>query len=423
MIGKIRTRLALLVALAALTAVLVPATLAFGSHVSDPVAGSGPEYVFLQLGNTDQVRFGTQFQPISTNKNRCTVVGFGSPQLLIAKPFGGALGHVDNSIGVQSQGDGNGSPCSWIEASDGEAISLKLGSAMSSYLMTAVDVDLELKGNATVAVTYWHDGTQITQANDTFDPMSPSDDGPDSGDLDNWRYFHRPTDGSGKQIYFDEVKFTPVQGTLSLEGGSDGTDNGLLVTTNNWSQFEVYSVFDGQITCGEDNGIMISNPAFPATGSVVMRSLDLDDVAGGYDISCTQKKNYNDSVGEDSLAYLPETGVGAARYTIVLTIPQQPVDSDNGSGVITTLQMQYSALGDFTDLVALEACVGQPELNSSDAEYETFWEGDLSDFFPGDDTACYYKVDLAPSGLLEGTNRATETWHIAFEGDPGFSFR
>lgn len=401
-----------MIALAALTAVMVPATLALGD---EPIVGGEPGYVFLQMGSQDRVTFDTQVQPISTHKNRCTVVNFGEPELLELDAFGGELGHVSDSFGVRSSGDGNGEPCARVEASDGEAISVKLGTAMFGYLMTAVDVDLELKGNAVVYVEYLYQGSIVDDH--TFDPESPSDDGPDSGDLDNWRYFHRPTDGEAP-VLFDEVKFTPTNGTLSLEGGSDGTDPGSLDPGNNWSQFEVVPTYDGDINCGDTE--TISEEGIATSGDVTMHSENDGD---GWAISpeiCVLKP-YNAWVEDDALAFVPELDGYTARYTIEVDVEDQAiiVDSD---GMITSLIAVYdptpsTSFPDVSADLPLPNCVGTPVL--SGGGYDAFWlQADVG-LLPDGASACWYHAEVVPDSADAGT----EYWGIYFEDDPGLSFK
>ena len=414
MSGKIQTRLALLAAAAALVAVVVPATLASGSHEGGGAASGDPSYVFLEMGKNDRVTYEAQTQSITTRNNNCNIVTFGTPQLLVVTPFGGVLGHTKDSLGVQSTGDGSGEPCSRVDASKGEAISVSLGSAMTGLLMSAVDVDLELKSNASVEVTYLHEGVEV--ASDLFDPTDTSDDGPDSGDGDNYRYFHRPLDGESP-VNFDEVKFTPITGILSLEGGSDGTDAGSLVTTNNFSQFEVVQGFDGEITCGDEEPI---GSGGTTSGVVTMHS---ENKGQGWllDPNCDLKP-YNAWTTVDSLAFVPELEGTTARYTIEVTVEDQAivVEPDGTISSLTAVYDPAPALN-FPDVSAdlpLQACVGTPELDPGPA-YDAFWTQVDVGLLPDGESACWYRATVEPTG--EGVG--TELWGIYFEDDPGFNWR
>lgn len=413
--GKIQTRLALLAALAALVAVVVPATLAFGSH-NGGISNPGPaEYVFLRLGNVDEFRFGDQAEVI-TGKNNCTATTFAGPDLMNLVGTGGAVGFVKDGFGVRSAGDGNGEPCGRVEFTKGEKISVKLGSALADYLMTAVDVDLELKFGAKVFVEYIHEDTVV--ATHMFDPSDAADDGPDSGDLDNFRYLHRPMSGDNPR-YFDEVRFTPTAGALSLEGGADGTDAGDLVTSNNWSQFEIVKgAFDGDIDCGDTD--TLTKAGVSTTGDVTMHS---EDLGAGWkvDPNCVLKP-YNFDVTDSSLSFVPELTGTTARYTIEVTVEDQVITVD-GNGQITSLVAEYNPEGDLSfpssTTEPLQACEGEPNLDIGSAAYNTFWTQTDVGLLPDGENACWYHASVEPTSAGFGT----EVWGIYFEDDPGFSFR
>lgn len=418
MTGKIQTRLALLAALAALAAVVVPATLAFGSH-EGAVTNPGPaEYMFLRLGATDQVQFDTQTESIS-GKNNCTATTFAGPDLLNLAATGGSVGFVRDGFGVRSSGDGNGEPCGRAEAEDGETLSVTLGSATSDYLMTAVDLDLELKFNATVTILFKHGGTTVGQVTG-WTGMGGSDDGPDSGDLDNFRFNSR-SEGINSEtntIYFNEVEIVPTSGAVSLEGGADGTDPGDLVTTNNWSQFEIVKGFDGLITCGDTE--TIAEDGILTSGLLTMHSEDKGD--GVWLVDTCDLKPFNADVTDDSLAFVPELEGTSARYTIEVTVENQVVTVD-GDGQITSLIAEYNPEGDLSfpagTTAPLAACEGQPNLEAGTAAYDAFWTQADVGLLPTGEVACFYSATVQPTSAGFGT----ELWGIYFEDDPGFSFK
>lgn len=417
MLGKIQVRLALLAALAALTAVLVPAGMAGGSQEASPAAAGDASIVHLTFGNgpNDRVTWGDATQDITTKNNDCLSVSFDDPDgadLLNVDAIGGQLGEVKNGLGVKSANDGAGEPCGRVEADDGEALSVMLGSDLADYTMTAIDLDLELKFGATVVVEYLHDGQLVDS--DTFDPSDASDDGPDSNDGDNYRYFYRP-DGS-----FDEVILKPIVGAMSLEGGADGTENSSnLDTTRNSSQFEVIKTFDGEITCGDE--VTISEAGVDVSGVVTMHSMEFDpegeQTLDWYTTGCLLKL-YNDDVTDTELFFLPELEDTSARYTLEVTALNQAVTTSNGQ--VTSLIMDYSPSGDFNvDSKGLQACEGQPNLDESSAGYTAFWEQADVGLLPAGETACYYSATVTPTAPGQGT----EVWGIYFEDDPGFSAR
>lgn len=426
MTGKVHIRLAVLAALAALAAVLVPAGLAAGSHGDPPVTSGDESIVYLTFGNgpNDAVTWEDSTQNITTKKNDCLAVDFDDPDgadLLNVTPHGGELGEVKDGLGVKSPGDGSGEPCGRVEADDDEAISVSLGSDLSDYLMVAVDVDLELKFEADVKVEYFHAGATEPVATDMFDPSDDADDGPDSKDGDNFRYFHRPTEtveGETVPIYFDEVKFTPTSGAISLEGGADGTANSEdLDKNNNSSQFAVIKTFDGELTCGQD--VTISETGIDVSGVVTLHSLtsNPEDSEPVWDAECNEFKLYNDDVTNTSLFFEPELENTSARYTLVYTAIDQTVTT-NSDGQITSLEMTYDPTSPFelSDSVPMQACQGQPVLDSADADYDTFWEQSDVGLLPDGETACFYSATVTTTGEDTGD----EVWGIYFEDDPGF---
>ena len=452
--GRIQTRLALLGALAALVAVLVPSGLAFGSHGEDPVVTTGEaSFVYLTTGKQDNIQWSAGTENIVTAKNDCSVVNFVTPpDLLTITPGGGSLGFVKDGFGVQSPGDGAGEPCGRAEAVDGETLAVSLGSTLDNYLMTAIDVDIEMKFNAILDIIFYHDGNEVDRV-PGWTGMGGSDDGPDSKDLDNFRF--NSENNNTKNItgeYFDTVMFVPTSGAISLEGGADGTDPNTLGGVNNpygntpqvdesrSSVFRIQPVADGEITCGPNNGITIENPALTdAVADVIMRSLSLN--GDPYDSNCTYLKPYTDSITDELLTFIPDEPESPARYTMTVVIPGQEVSSDP-TGVITTLKMQYSANGLFTDTATLQSCNTVPPTEDDDpvpdpADYAAFWTespellipGTSTFFFPEESpgvraTACFYDVQFKPTGVDgDGNTIGTETWKIAFEADPGIAWR
>jgi hypothetical protein len=423
MVKRRRARVLFFGALA-LVAALLPAGLAAGSHDGGPIASGETSVVSLALGATDQVTWMSTTPQTITGRNNCTVT-FGGSQLLVFTPSGGQLGLVKDGLGVKSTGDGTGEPCGRVEASDGETISVALGSALDGYLMTAIDVDLELKFNAAVTVRFFHDGTEIVSARVTgFTGSGGSDDGPDSGDGDNYRFYARPTAG-GNPVLFDKVEFAPTAGAISLEGGADGTepsdiDGNGVPDASNFSKFEVVQSFDGEITCGDTANI--ENEAVPGVlGVVTMFSMQFDpegsDPMDWYVSECLLKP-YSDDVTENSVFFVPELEDTRGRYKITITAEDQVVTTD-GNGQVTSLIMLYDPEGDSEPTDPLQPCEGQPMVDSGAEGYEEFWTQEDVGLLPAGESACYYDVSLMPTGPGVGT----EVWDIYFEDDPGFSFR
>ena len=448
MLGRIRARVALLVALAALTAVIVPAGLAIGSHDSATVAGGDPSVVLLTLkkGNGDQAAWvvdGTtvQTQSIGLANNNCLTVNFAaSPDLLEVNAHGGALGHVKEGFGVKSASDGGGEPCGRIEASDGESLSVSLGSSLDGYLMSAIDVDLEVKFNALVEVTFLHDDSVVDVA--TVPQVPGSDDGPDSSD--NIRFAWRPgVDGDGGgQKYFDTVLFTPIAGSFSLEGGQDAPFNGSLLAGNRSSQFEVVQTFDGQITCGDDVGIGSEGSLVSTYGTLTLHAMDLDSTVATENewlVAECLMKLYNAEAGIDALSFNPLLEDTGARYTLEVTVPNQPIVVAPGptppAGTITSLIAEYWTSGSVSfppsSTLPVQACQGAPITDDSDPDYASFWSQDspvqvldpmtmtMIDLLPPGESFCFYSASVTPTGAGVGT----EQWGFYFEDDPIVRFK
>jgi hypothetical protein len=325
---------------------LIPATLAAGSHADAPVAGDDESVILFTLGNRDEVTWGgaTARQTITTRNNDCRVVEFGGPEILVFAAFEAGeprpLGHVKDGFGVLGVNDGLGEPCGRVLA--GQSIAVSLGSAVSGHLMTAVDIDLELKFGALVEISYLHGGVLV--ASDQFSSSdSRADDGPDSKDGDNYRYPFRPTTGSGDQLYFDTVVFTAAAGSFSLEGGADLASNndpgafGSLDPSSKSSQFAVVPVFDGEITCQDELLIDDGNNVF---GTLKMHSMEIDEewIAEGCPL-----KPYFAFATDDTIGFIPVLEGTRARYTIEVTALEQAITMLGGQ--ITSLEVLYDPEG------------------------------------------------------------------------------
>ena len=412
MVKRRRARVLLFGALA-LVAALLPAGLAAGSHDGSTTTFGDPSVILLTLGTKDEVRWPNGAQNITIRNNNCSVTI--PTGILNITPIGGQLGAVKDGLGVKSSMDGTGEPCGRVEASDGEAISVALGSDLDGYLMSAIDVDLELKFNAMVDVIFMHDGATVHTFED-FSGTGGSDDGPDSGDGDNFRFSYPGVDDD--PILFDTVIFDPTAGAMSLEGGADGTENGSLAP-NNSSQFQVVQSFDGEITC--DDTEPIGEEGVSTSGVLTMHSEDPVGSVGWTTENCDLKP-FSEDVEDDALAFVPVLAGTAARYTIEVTVEEQLVTVES-DGRITSLVAVFNADGDlsFPDTTTdpLQACLGQPVLDQAAAGYDTFWTQPTTGLLPGTEKACWYHASVDPTGGGSGT----EHWGIYFEDDPGFSFR
>lgn len=384
---------------ALVVALLVPAGLATGSgwKHKNKSEGGNENVVLLTLGKRDHVKWGKLTQGISS-KGGCNAVRIDSkPDILGFAAGGGHLTLKDDGFGVKGK-KANGCDT----ADKGESISVTMGTALDGLIMSAIDVDLELDNKAKVHVSFRQGGNEV--ASDQFSPRVKKS-------RSNFRYFNRPSKG-GSPVLFDEVVFTAKSGSFSLEGGDDQKKSGYgkLDKKSKASQFEVVPAFDGEITCQDT--IAIADPnVTTVVGQVTMHAMG----SGSWQTDDCQLKFYNEAVTPDMIAFLPSLTGMSARYTMDLTIHNQPIEVVDG--VIVSLGLTYDATGDPNPTRPLLGCVGQPVLGGGG--YEAFWSQPDVGLIPAGETACFFQVDLDTTGSGVGT----ENWRIYFEDDPSFGFK
>ena len=416
MVKRRRARVLLFGALALLAA-LVPATLAFGTHsdFSGVVPGG---VVILEMGNgptADKVVYGSgPSQSIMTSRSNCTTVDDsfeGATLLNIAEGANNtSLGEAKDQIGVQSGNDGNGENC--VRTGVGETMTITLGSNFASgTVMGGFDLDVQLKFDSVIEATTKRGG--VIQDEFSFTGEGLSDSGPDSEDNRRWAYIA----DRGKE--FDTLVLTASEGTFSIGGGKNIAEPGVFVTSSRGSQFAIGAIFDGQITCNDDE--TIAEDGVLTSGVVTMHSEDPVGSVGWTTDNCDLKP-FAEDVEDDALAFVPELTGTDARYTIEVTVKDQLVDVDE-DGRIMSLQAVYNVAGDLTFPVGaadpLQACLGQPILNDADPGYDAFWTQTNVGLLPVGEDACWYHASVDPTGSEIGT----EHWGIFFEADPGFNFR
>jgi hypothetical protein len=169
-----------------------------------------------------------------------------------------SLGYNKNGIGVSGQKDKSGTRCADVDAEYGQSLELKVGS-QGGGLWSAADLDIEFKGGSSLAWTAWRGPTNVT-SNVTIGglPGDRADNGPDSGDGDNYRVTFTTNGTAG---YFDRLVLAPTSGgSFSLEGGGDGTAASSLVTSTNASVFQTLGG-EGLLQCGNtgisENGVSV----------------------------------------------------------------------------------------------------------------------------------------------------------------------
>jgi hypothetical protein len=217
----------------ALFALLLPAAATAAGGVSTSTLQNGG-VLRLSLGAQDNLKLqlpnanggyaaASKTQSIG-NGQGCKLALSGDPLVSFAPPTGNApspyAGFVSDSIGVGSNGEGNGQPCGRIDGS--QTLTLNLGTGVSGKLIDFAELDVELKFGGTLRVT----GNLVTGGTPAFvtseDYSSTgSDSGPDSADGDNYRVrFPKAGTTTVNQLVFSLVNSS---GGASLEGGADGT--------------------------------------------------------------------------------------------------------------------------------------------------------------------------------------------------------
>lgn len=246
----------------------------------EPSAGAPPVFsvgtfppdggvVRLHLGASDYVRFdapngsggytaGTEEAFLPSGCNLASPVP--ASLLITPVPSGGnqqgRAGLVQDAIGVQVKGEGNGTSCGQVNGT-AQAIVLSLGGPVAGRAMDFVELDIEAKFGATVRAELFFGGS-ATPVRTELLPTGGPDSGPDSADNDNFRW-RLPSAGAGL-VLFDKIRLsidssTPG-GAMSLEGGADSTaplPGGLAATALGGTSDSIFHItnIDGILDCGD----------------------------------------------------------------------------------------------------------------------------------------------------------------------------
>jgi hypothetical protein len=221
----------------------------------------------------------------------------------VASPNGAKLGYGKNGIGVSGRQDKSGTRCADVDSEYGQSLEVRVGSAGGVW--SAADLDIEFKGGSSLTWEAFRGGSPVpaTAITVTGLPGQAGDNGPDSGDGDNWRVVFQANNSLGQ---FDRLVLKPtVNGALSLEGGGDGTGPSTLLPTTSASVFMTAGVGEGTLLC------------------------DLDDVDGvtdaGVNVVFTNCPNGSsvpyqiDRTGNDIILALPASSTNAYRVMITWT--------------------------------------------------------------------------------------------------------
>src|SRR5690606_19125003 len=374
----------------------------------------GPETVTLHLG-TD----GTYFeysnngapiqQKIGAPKN-CQITVNGPLVALSGSDKGPGL--KDGSIGVKSGGS-QGVPCARIDSTEDLTLSL-----MGVPDAAQIALDLELKGDVRTKITLSNGGTVVgtfevragggvkagegvdgsttapyTATATTSAPIAncrnASDSGPDSGANDNCYLTILPTGA------FDTVKFQPITGEMSLEGGGDYGSGTTMQTV-----FTLVD-YDGELGCDESN-----NTVTIEEGTVFGEINRLQNTDGS---DCVLKPyNIDVDTKAQTLSFVPHDNEGSphpAAYQGLMmfapTLTENPFDSH-----LEYDQDDDGPLG-FEDM---PWCAGDP-FDTPDAP------GSINtEVIPGGDTWC---IVSATTSIVSETETRT-AWTVVGIGDPKF---
>jgi hypothetical protein len=168
----------------------------------------------------------------------------------VDKPNNARLGYGKNGIGVSGSKDKSGTRCADVDSEYGQSLEVKVGSAGGVW--SAADLDIEFKGGSNLVWKAFRGTTDVTTGVSVRGlPGQVADNGPDSGDGDNYRVVFTANGTAG---LFDRLVLTPTgNGALSLEGGGDGTSASSLLPTTSASVFMAPPSGEGLLLCDKSD--------------------------------------------------------------------------------------------------------------------------------------------------------------------------
>lgn len=211
-----------------------------GEPVLEKIALSN-EYLLVDTA-TDTVTY-TGSDDKQSIVEGCSLTEVLSPGSLLDISPGSArdrLGYGKNGIGVSGKKDKSGTKCADVDAEFNQSLVIEIGVGVAR----AADLDLEFKFGGDVAVSA-SVGGQAVDVTATGGPSDDADNGPDSGDGDNYRV---SVVADTANDYFDTLTLTATSGSFSFEGGGDGTTTSSIGPSTSASVFEIV-VADGMLLC------------------------------------------------------------------------------------------------------------------------------------------------------------------------------
>ncbi|MGI9609197.1 MAG: DUF7507 domain-containing protein [Acidimicrobiia bacterium] len=367
--------------IATLAALLSIASVAVGIAMS-----GSPDTIVLTLdGSNRQFEHNGATQQLSYGQNQCSVTpsSLSGPIMEVTgstfdkkdKPVDPApIGIVDNGIGVNEKGNGNGQDCGLVDNLDddlSEKLVLSLGPAVEGRLIDHIDFDLEAKFDAVVRMDYFVGGEDgIPAGSDTWPlTVGGSDSGPDSGNRDNYMKT------TVSDMDFDTVVITMDVGSVSIEGGADWSDGW---TTVFYLEPGIPGIDIDVTTNLADGGyIPVGNDvtwtyAVSNTGNVPLANVDVtDSVLGDAPSYVSGDTNENDELDVTEVwlfeAYglaietavgSPYTNTGSATAVYVESVgPAADGSSYVGSAPALSLGMSTNGTDDTPPFIATDADV------------------------------------------------------------------
>ena len=366
-----------IILMSAVALMLIISTVAIGIAMT-----GSPDTIVLTLNNsTRQFEHNGATQTLSYGRNQCSVTptSLSGPIMEVtASTFNKSdklvdpapIGIVDNGLGVNEKGNGNGQDCGMIDNLDGdhsEKLVLSLGPDVDGRLIDHIDFDLEAKFNAVVSVEYFVGGESgIPAGSNTWDlTVGGSDSGPDAGNRDNYMIT------STASMDFDTLVITMDVGSVSLEGGADWSDGW---TTVFYLEPGVPGI-DVDVTTNGDDGVYVPvgdditwTYAVSNTGNVPLAGIDVtDSVLGDAPIYVSGDTDGNNELDVTEIwiweAYgtavetafgTPYANIGSATATYNGPVGPATDDSSyNGSAPGLSLSMSTNGTDDTPPYIAV----------------------------------------------------------------------
>lgn len=262
---------------------------------------------------------------------------------------------LTGSIGVQEKNSGTGTSCYRVDSqsnpSKSEALTLSIKDGVGTDLLpkgalgplvaTSAYLDVELKQSAQILATAKLGGNQVA----TFGLISgtttvpwpggaptggvvtcanAADSGPDSGIGDNCRWpISVPSwlaapgaDYDSDNIAFDTLELKALNGSFSLEGGSDGAvppvPSTLPLTYQRASMFELGQLSMGDLACGDTTSILANGSSPGVTVDRLATNADPSQTCVKVPYSLTNGSGY-------SRFLKPQDQQSTAQFVITMT--------------------------------------------------------------------------------------------------------